>query len=510
MVRAIAVLLFAISMWAQTAAVRVERLKADVSALAAPSLRGRRTLDPGSAEAVAYVAAGFEKAGLTAPFHGSFLQNFEIIEYRPDPLDRHVAVWHGKTARDLTFGRDYVGSGYPEIEVTAPVVFAGYGITAPELGYDDYAGAGVRGKFVLVFEHEPQETDPKSIFNGVGNTMYSATAHKLRNAQSRGAVALLIVPEPNRKHLSNWDRLKKLPGGGAMSRQRQILAGEAVIPAYMLTDEAAALLLAGSGRKPGELQAELDRTLKPAPFEIPGTRFEASTRGQSRCLEQKLKFRKGTAANVIGLVEGRDPRLKDEMILVTSHWDHLGVRDGAVLPGADDNASGTAVVMELARVFQAARVQTKRTIAFVSFAAEETGLLGSFYYAAHPLGKTAAVLNLDMVGRAEPGLIGSNYSPEFRAVLQRAARENGLALNLDWERDSEQNVIARGDLLPFLLQHVPAVWMFNGFHPDYHQPTDTPEKLDYGRMAKLTRALFTAVRELADSERAPRFEARTR
>jgi Zn-dependent M28 family amino/carboxypeptidase len=219
----------------------------------------------------------------------------------------------------------------------------------------------------------------------------------------------------------------------------------------------------------------------------------------------------------VGLLEGRDPKLRGQAVLFTAHYDHLGTRDGKVLPGADDDASGTAAVIELARVFVQDSQRTKRTLVFVAFGGEETGLLGSYYYAAHPLAATRAVINLDMIGRDEMpstqtnglieiaadtsnelNFIGLKSSPGLRGALERANRTVGLRFSYKWDDDAALNVLWRGDQFPFLLKGVPAVWLFNGFQPDYHTPSDTIDKLNFTKMVKIVRLAYLAGRALAN------------
>src|SRR5262249_18484726 len=207
------------------------------------------------------------------------------------------------------------------------------------------------------------------------------------------------------------------------------------------------------------------------------------------------EHRRATSYNVVGLIEGGDPQLKVETIVFSGHYDHDGIREGKIYYGADDNGSGTVGVIELARAFAKNPEKPKRSLLFAVFAAEERGLLGSYYYAAHPLrpiDKTRAVINFDMIGRNETpsaqtdGLIEiaadtSNElnlicvinSPDYRATVERENASVGLKLNYKWDDDAALNIFQRSDQFPFALRDIPAMWWFTGFHPDYHQPTDT-------------------------------------
>jgi Zn-dependent M28 family amino/carboxypeptidase len=230
------------------------------------------------------------------------------------------------------------------------------------------------------------------------------------------------------------------------------------------------------------------------------------------------------------VLEGSDPQLKSEAVVYSGHYDHDGVRDGKMYPGADDNASGTVGVVELAKAFTRNGAKPKRSIVFAVFAAEERGLLGSYYYVAHPLfpmNKTAAVINFDMIGRNETpstqtnglrqinadtsnelGLIGTIYSPDYRQVVEQQNRAVGLNLTYTWDQDAALNVFQRSDQFPFSLKDVPAMWWFTGFHPDYHQPTDTVEKINFPKMAKILDLAYRTGSYWADGGTPPTFHAR--
>lgn len=490
--------------------VNPERLKADVSFLAAEPLAGRRALERGSDVAAHFIAAEFRKAGLKPAAQGSYLQPFELIEYRMDPEATRLVIERGAQRRELVYGRDFAGSFPASYSVRAPVVFAGYGITAPEYGYDDYAGLDVRGRIVLVFEYEPRAHDPGSPFHGEGNTIHASPRRKLENAQQRGAAAVLLIPAPNRKRPFR-------PGRGA--RVQSLAESGIRIPMFTLTAEAAAGLLAHTGRSPAELQQELDRTLKPVRVPL---NLEIEVRAAP------ADVRRGITYNVAGLLEGADPALREETIVLCAHYDHLGSRDGKILPGADDNASGVAGLLELARLFTAA-ASPRRSLLFLAFGAEEAGLLGSYYYVARPLrplATTRAVLNLDMIGRDErpseqtdglveiPAdtsnelhLVGVHASPDLAELIRRANAALGLRLSDRWDRDGVLNVLWRCDHFPFLLRGIPAVWFFNGFTPDYHTAGDTPEKINYAKMTRIVRLAYRAARALTDQPGWPRFRS---
>src|SRR5579859_5800774 len=241
--------------------IRITDLRADLTFLASDALEGRRSLDRGSEVTIQFLAAEFAKAGLQPLAGDTFLQPVPLIEYRLDTNESRFAIDRGSARQEKKYGVDFFGGSPFESSIQAPVAFAGYGITAPEFGYDDYASLDAHGKIVLVFEHEPQENDPRSIFNGKGNTRYSSAFVKMVNAQQHGAVGILFAAEPNRKHPSNQERMARVPG---TERRATILLpqaladSEARLPSFSISDQLAANLVYPTGKTPAELQAAID------------------------------------------------------------------------------------------------------------------------------------------------------------------------------------------------------------------------------------------------------------
>ena len=425
------------------------------------------------------------------------------------------------SARTQTYRSPDATAAFPQdVNISAPVVFAGFGITAPELNYDDYAGIDARGKIVLIFDHEPQETDAKSIFNGKGSTRYAGSYAKTLNAQKHGAVAVLMVSEPNRKHPSNQERLARIRSANERGRiPNQVLeVSELRIPLVGINDQIADELLGGQAKA---LQKSIDDTLKPASRALAGVSADVKLTVAEK--------RKAASANVLGVIEGSDPKLKAETIVFAAHYDHDGLAPNGVYAGADDDGSGTVGVIALAQAFAKNEIKPRRSLLFAIFAAEERGLLGSYYYVAHPLrplAGTRAVINFDMIGRNETesqqttgllqiakdtsnelNLIGANYSLDYKEVVENANLSIGLKLNYKWDEEPALNIYFRSDHYPFALHDVPALWWFTGFHPDYHKTTDTVEKINFEKMEKIVRLAFLAGFRFADDPNAPKFQA---
>jgi hypothetical protein len=492
-----------------------ERLRTDLKFLASPALEGRLSLHRGSEVAIEWAASEFAKTGLK-PLHGdSFLQPVPLIEYRSDRAATGIQVE----------GKFYPAAvAFPqEITVAAPAVFAGYGITAPELGYDDYAGIDVRGKIVVAFNGEPQDQDPNSIFNGKGATRYRNNAARVANAEKRGALALVVVPPPNAPRRPDPPKGANAPGRPRFATQA-LAEGGPGIPIVNAGEEQREALFAKAGRKPADLQTAIDAALRQQSLSLGVTAEVRQVLSERR---RKLSY------NVAGMIEGSDPALRGETILYTAHYDHDGpAPDGGYFPGADDDGSGTVGVVELARAYAANPRKPRRTVVFILFAAEERGLLGSYYYAARPLrplASTRAVINFDMIGRNEEhtaatrnvieiaadtsnemNLVATKYSADYRAAVERNNEFTGLRLSYKWDDEATQNVFFRSDQYPFILRDIPAMWWFTGFHPDYHQQTDTWDRINYGKMEKILKLAYLTGFEFADAAAPPRFRASPR
>jgi Peptidase family M28/PA domain len=521
-------------------AIEEHDLRSNLTFIAGDGLEGRMSLQPGDDAAAEWVTSEFAKAGLEpaaaeASGKPSFLQAVPLIEYKPDPSATTLSLTRQSGAQLQWHAPEVTSTFRNNVDAAGGLVYVGYGITAPELGYDDYANVDVRGKIVLLMEHEPQENDPKSIFNGTGNTRYATSRVKLLNAQRHGAIAVLLMPEPNATHVSSAKRLANILAGVTAKRLTpiplQAIANDEVGIALMtvplgVADE----LLKNSGATAKELQSSIDRDLKAHSLELDGIQLHMQTKDSST--------RTATTYNVAGLLPGSDPTLAAETVIVSGHHDHNGAseveeQDGRhhldIWHGADDNGSGTVGVVELAHAFAANPVKPRRSVLFIVFASEERGLLGSYYMAQHPLrplSTTCAMVNFDMIGRDEkpspqtdsvidiPGdttnrlnLVGTLYSPDFLHTIERENEHIGLTLDDRFERDTALGIFFRSDQFPFILHDVPALWFFTGFHPDYHHVTDTVDKIDFTKMTKIVRLSYLTLFTIADEEQTPKFIA---
>jgi len=432
-----------------------------VRALTAPEMEGRRSGTPGGDRAAQQIADWLAAAGLRpGGDQGSFLQAFVLeTSARPGPASSLDLL--GPTPRRLDAGREWIAHGGSLAgEVGGEVVFVGYGAEIAEAGYDDYAGVDVRGKIALALDGAP------SHLTGARVTRLD----KLITAKRRGAVALLIADA-------------ELPSPDKTSVEVALVSGD-------LTREAADLVLAPAGRTLADTTRAMSATRGPASF--------ATGTGARLRVEKVLD--EVRAANVIGVLPGTDPALAAEAVVIGAHYDHLGRADGVVYPGADDNASGTAVVLGLARAFAAAG-GTDRTLIFALFGAEELGLIGSRHYVSRPalpLERTVAMVNFDMVGRLQGRVLsigGGDSGSRFRTLVSDAAQPEGVALEING------SPYGPSDHSRFYAAGVPVLFFYTGGHSDYHKPSDTADKLDAAGMARVAAVGARVVDRLASDAR---------
>jgi aminopeptidase YwaD len=450
-----------------------------VKTLASPAMQGRGSGTPGADLAAAHVAAVFGAAGLQPGGEGgTFLQSFSVpTGLRFDGPNTLAVV--ASEARTLDLGRDFVpltvsASG----TATAEVVFVGYGITATDLGYDDYAGIDARGKIVVAISREPGSQDPASPFRRHEARHYTDRDYKIINAREHGAAAILLAPHP-----ASGDQPLPVPRGQSASQR---------IVAAAITRATAESLLASAGLRLAEVAAAIDRTLTPRSAPLPGVTAR---------VEVNLVRERGTTSNVIGVLPGTDPVLRDQAIVIGAHYDHLGRggehsmapdRHGQVHHGADDNASGTAIVMALARAF-AAGGGTPRTLVFAAFSGEELGLLGSAEYVRRPvvpLDRTVLMVNLDMVGRLRDGRLyvgGVDSGTGLRSTLARATA--GLSLS----PEMSASPFGPSDHTSFYVAGRPVLFFFTGVHGDYHRPSDTWDRINADGLATVATVVARVV-----------------
>jgi Zn-dependent M28 family amino/carboxypeptidase len=505
------VLLTTVAVIAQQQALEpsVERLKKDVSHLASDALEGRRTGTDGANEAARYISREFSKIGLK-PALADYLQSFPYV----------AGVELGKNNRlsGLQVGKDWMPLGFSANQSmeSVPAILVGYGITASELNHNDYSNPKVSGRVAIALSGTPDGDNPHSQFARHEDVRWKTIA-----ARNAGAKALLIV---SRENSFNEDRLSRL--------RTDHTAGDAGIPVIAISRQAAEQLLNKS-------LADIEQAARSKS----DAAYAESPRSVS--LSVDIVRRQVPAYNVIGVIEGSDPVLKNENIVIGAHYDHLGrggegsgslsPKSGEIHHGADDNASGTAGLLELARIFKAQQPRPKRTLIFIAFGGEEEGLLGSTYYVNHPLTpltNTVAMINMDMIGRMRDRKLtigGVGTAQEWRQIITQANSAQSMKVTANpgsppvkgvpivvsangrpiltvdpngmFELTLNEDGYGPSDHSQFYGKQIPVLFFWTGNHSDYHKPSDTFDKINYDDEARILSLVARIVRDVDGAEK---------
>ncbi|HEX7285101.1 MAG TPA: M28 family peptidase [Candidatus Angelobacter sp.] len=468
-------------------------LRMHLEFLASDELGGRYTLSPSFAIAARYLAAHLQAYGFRGAANGSFLQTFEVVSAKADSTKTTLELTIDGKPMALKFGEDFLASntsGGGQAE--GLIVYVGAGISAPELKHDDYAGKDVKGKIVLMVPAQPAGIDAGSLKEsqqGAG----AAFAH--------GAAGILLLP-PQRFLTFMRDKsvLQRFASRENIALSRE---NDGKLPSLTLTPDVAEKLLATAGLDVKTVYENAGK--KDAPKSKP---VEGSAK-----VSVALQQTRTTTQNVVGILEGTDPQLKNEYVVFSAHYDHLKTGpNGEIFHGADDDGSGTSAVLAIARAMSLQR--PKRSVLVVFHAGEELGLLGSQYNTdvapVVPLDKMVVDLNIDMIGRSKPPgdsqpqdahltdagtvyLVGADrISPELNQLSEETNGEF-QRLKLDYYYNDPQNperIYFRSDHWNYAKHGIPIIFYFDGTHVDYHRPTDTVDKIDFNKMTQITRLVF--------------------
>jgi Zn-dependent M28 family amino/carboxypeptidase len=499
-----------------TPSISVDRIKADIAYLANDRLEGRGPGTRGEELTTDYIAGEFKKAGLK-PLgqRGTYLQPVPLVRVVTSPKSTLRAA-KGKDTLDFVPGEDFSGISQMQTkleEFDAEAVFVGHGITAPEFDWDDYKGVDVKGKIVVLFTNEPPSDDPK-FFGGKALTYYGRWTFKFEEAARRGARACFII-HTNQTAGYPYSVVRPLDGAQLKRDPDQ----PALAFAGWLTRAAGDKLLGLAGHT-------VDEALKAA--DAKG--FKAFSLGVHLKGRISTRVEKIVSNNVVGMVEGSDPKLKDEVVIFTAHWDHLGVGRAVVgdsiYNGAADNATGCGILLELARAWAKMSPRPKRSAIFLAVTAEEKGLLGSKYYAQNPivpLDKTALDINFDMIlplGIPESVVVtGADRTTAWPTVKAAAEKHH---LEIEEDQRAHLGIFYRSDHFSLARAGVPAFSVGTGMKikgaqadfarraiqefndKRYHSPQDEVQPdWDYSGLAVLGAFALDVARDVANADRCP-------
>ena len=499
------------------------KLRAHVKYLSDDLLEGRGPGARGGMLAAKYIAAQFEALGLEPATPGrSYFQQVQMIGSKPDPSTRFM-VKSGAGDTEFRFGDDFVGGSdleQTEIPINSDIIFAGYGVIAPENNWDDYKGMDVRGKVLMIMVNDPPATPSEpNLFGGKALTYYGRWTYKYEEAARRGAAGVILI-HTNESAGYGWSVVRNSWGG-----ERFGLVTDANTPSLKLkswvTEDAARKIAQLGGKNLDQLrQSAASRAFKPTPL---SARVDMTLRTQVQRL---------TSPNVVAIYRGNDPTLKNEYVVYSAHWDHLGIRPDQsgdnIYNGAVDNATGIAGMIAIANAFNSLGLKPKRSVLFIATTAEEQGLLGAEYYARHPLvplQQTVANINLDSMNAlgatTDITPLGADRST-IGKIIEEVAKENNLTVSPDPR--PEQGSFYRSDHFPFAKAGVPAVSLnpgvkFVGHHDKwgeeqftdynqhrYHQPSDEySPNWDFTGMVQQARLAFWIGLRVANATETPQW-----
>lgn len=489
--------LFAFSIQAQNKIhspdITAQEIKASILYLASDAMKGRFTGSAEERNAGDYIKSEFQLYGLKPAFNGSWFQEFPFVEKVEMTKANSLSLEIKSKINTLKAGKDFTTVSYSgKAKVAGELVFAGYGISAPKLDYDDYAGIDVKGKIVVVMRHHPEHDSSKSEFE-----KYASFRNKATVAKEKGASAIILVNGFAPKNED--DPLINLRYDGAPAMQG--IAVQQVKRSFV--DD----LFNAEGVNFAEAQKQIDVSKKPSSFLLTNSKASLST-------EVKEIVKKGR--NVAGMIEGSDPVLKNEYIVIGGHYDHLGIDQlkessmdksnvKQIHNGADDNASGTTGVLELAEKFASMQGLLKRSIIFATFSGEELGILGSTYMTNNfpvDIKYVIAMINMDMIGRLNDEnsltIIGTGTASMWKELLNK---KNSYGFKLGMSDGGSGG----SDHQAFSNKNVPVLFFFTGTHSDYHKPSDDTEKINFEGQAKVTNYVFDIALALDKVEQRPMF-----
>ena len=464
----------------------------DIKSLASPEMEGRGAGTKGLTRSEHLIEQRYKGLGLRPAGVNGYAQPFKVVTGARLKSDNHFIVQTAGSKKEIKIDQDFVPYSFSASgEVGAPLIFAGYGATADEFHYDDYADLDVKDKIVVVLRYEPSGFAEKSGNHGL--TQHSQLITKAINARNHGAKAVVVL---NGK-LGDGDE-------DLLSRFGSVSGPESVgIVMAQVKNSVAESWFQSTGKSLKEVQEQINSTSKPASFAFPDTLH--------LWLHIDIETTRATVNNVLAWLPGQT----DEYVMIGAHYDHLGRGNfdslapsqiGQVHPGADDNASGTAGVLELARLLARRGGKLKRSILFMNFAGEELGLLGSAAWVkdpTRPLAKAVAMINMDMIGRIKDDKVyigGVGTGSSFKSVLEQAQKDASFKI------EYSAGGYSSSDHTSFVTKKIPVLFFFSGLHSDYHKPSDTWDKINAPSAARLLDMVGNVAVQLADATDAPAFQ----
>jgi hypothetical protein len=452
-----------------------------LSFLASDELKGRGTGTPENDLAAEYIAKFFKRVGLQPKGSDGYFQPFKVTTDLELKKNNTLEIYVNNEKINFELKKDYQPTGFSASGLAeGDVVFAGYGIEAEDLGYNDYADIDLKDKIALIMRYSPEGDKPDSKFGFKVQSNFKVSA-----AKNKGAKAVILFTGPNT--VENDKLISLVPDPASMN---------AGIPVVSISTEKAKEIFDKAGLNLLQIQKQIDSTQTPKSFAFENVKTR---------LQVELKPIIKETRNVIGFLEGNDPQLKEEIIVVGAHFDHIGMggrgslspsKEPQVHNGADDNASGTSGMLELAEYFASKKSELKRSILFIAFSGEELGLLGSKFFVDNPtipLNKVVAMINMDMIGRLNENkltIYGTGTSPRWKPLLNKLNSDSTFKFNFI------DGGFGPSDHSSFYGKNIPVLFFFTGTHQDYHKPSDDVDKINFPGMEKVLNLVSNVVLDL--------------
>ena len=504
--------------------ISVSDLRNYLEFMTSDELEGRGNVTPGLEKAARYLADQSQRIGLIATDENKdYIQDYSIYKNSYALEKSRISISdHGREA--VTIDRDFYMI-FPQraenLNLSGEVIFAGYGIRSEENRYDDFKRVDIKDKIVLIMDRAPMSEDGSTcLFENFNCSKIQNFIYKYFQLFMLQPKAVLLVQDPKSGHQSIGDLDPSLPEIFSTyytpDAQDITVTGSTGLDMKVLLihRDIAEKILEGSGFDLAELQNKIDSELKPHSFPV---------KDKTISINLEINSEEKVLPNVAGLVKGSDPELSNDLLILMAHFDHMGKDNrGNIYRGANDNASGSAALLEIAEAFMQEDHKPRRSILFLWVSGEEIGLFGSRYYADHPLvplSNTIAVINLDMVGRTSTpedtglvigdtvdvlgpdtlGVIGGHKSKELLSIAESVASENNIVFDYSYnDINHPQKLYYRSDHFSFVEKDIPILFFSSGIHRDYHQYTDIPEKIDYQRLEQVSRYVYLLSYNLAD------------
>jgi len=501
----------------------VPDLETHLGVLAGDDMEGRATGEAGLDKAAEYLRTEAQRAGLKAIDNdGDYFQNYTLVNKSMDTNKSFIRVSQNNIpGNPISYPFYVMNPDTNVLDLSGDAVFAGYGIRSEDEDYDDLMGMDLEGKILLIMNRGPLSEDgEENLLSNRNWKNFRSFQNKMPTLARKKPKAVLIVLNPKFSHNSLESLSPRMARYWSSSRYvkelgmgRNYSTPEMETKIIFIHREVAEEILKPSGKNLSELQLSIDSDLKPNSFEIPDTKID---------IQAKFEIIEKPVPNVVGIIEGMDPELKNEVIVYSAHFDHLGIRDdGGIYNGADDNASGTAALVELAEAFKAEQNKLKRSVMILWVSGEEIGLYGSKFYTEFPLiplENTVANINLDMIGSVRTerdkgmiygekisvagmdtiGLIGGHQSSELMKIHEHITKS--VKINTDTSLNDPNHPYRyyyRSDHFNFAKNDIPVLFYSTGIHVDYHKVTDNYERINFVKLKKVTELSFLVGFKLA-------------